>query len=290
MVFRTKRLIGRLRWLAGQLGANKALVEKAAGRAAEVQQTYENDLAKIGQRTLDYGRENRIPVVAVVGSLHVIYDRAVNPAFPICFVRTVCWFCPMDCYPIPQNINPLSRIAWEDSNRALRVAISARENGNVFPVFLSSFGCGPASFAEHFFHHLMEGYPHTALESDGHGGFAGFVTRIQAFLHTVRQHDGRPVPAGQKRINLFDTLERPPIAMEKDSKIVVFSMADQVGPITAAVFRALGFDAVPSATTSAASLAAGEGTVPGRNALRISSSGDRLGNISMTILPINAPC
>ncbi len=262
-----KRLIGRLRWLAGQLGANTALVEKAAGRAAETQQSYENELAKIGQRTLDYGRENRIPVVAVVGSLHVIYDRAVNASIPDLIRQNGVLVLPMDCYPIPQHINPLSRIAWEDSNRALRVALSARENGNVFPVFLSSFGCGPASFAEHFFHHLMEGYPHTALESDGHGGFAGFVTRIQAFLHTVRQHDGRPVPAGQERINLFDTLERPPIAMEKDSKIVVFSMADQVGPITAAVFRSLGFDAVPSATTSAASLSAGRRDCSGKECL-----------------------
>ena len=123
----------------------------------------------------------------------------------------------MDCYAIPKNIHPLPNIVWEDANRALRVALSARYHGNVFPILLSSFGCGPASFIEHFFRHLMEGYPHTALESDGHGGFAGFVTRIQAFLHTVRQHDGRPVPVEQRQDSSFlNTLERPSLASEKE--------------------------------------------------------------------------
>ena len=250
-----------------QLGAGDTRVLKAADRAAKAQQKYENELAKIGQRTMDYGRDHRIPVVAVVGSLHVIYDRAVNANIPDLLRQNGVLALPMDCYPIPKKINALTRIVWEDTNRALRVAVSAREHGNVFPVFLSSFGCGPASFAEHFFRHLMEGYPHTALESDGHGGFAGFVTRIQAFLHTVRQHDGRPVPAEPGRINLFDALERPSLAMEKDSKIVVFSMADQVGPITAAVFRSLGYDAVPAVMTSAASLAAGRRDCSGKECL-----------------------
>ena len=40
---------------------------------------------------------------------------------------------------------------------------------------LASFGCGPASFLEHVFHNLLAGHPHTILESDGHGGAAGFV-------------------------------------------------------------------------------------------------------------------
>lgn len=259
-----RQLIGRLRWLAGRLGVRGGRVMKAAGLAAQAQREYENALLKIGRRTLDYGREHRIPVIAVVGSLHVIYDRAVNANIPALLRQNGVLPLPMDGYPIPEHVSSLSRIVWQDSNRALRVAISAREDGNVFPVFLSSFGCGPASFMEQFFRHLMEGYPHTALESDGHGGFAGFVTRIQAFLHTVRQHDGRPVPVEPSRLKLFETLERPPVVAEKDSKFVVFSMSDQIGPILAAVYRSRGYDAVPSVPTSAAALAAGRRDCSGK--------------------------
>jgi len=259
-----RRLIGRLRQLAGELGVDGARVTQAARHAAKAQQEYERALAEIGRRTLDYGQEHRIPVVAVVGSLHVIFDRAVNANIPDLLRQNGVLPLPMDCYPIPKNIHPLPNIVWEDANRALRVALSAREQGNVFPVFLSSFGCGPASFMEHFFRFLMTGYPHTALESDGHGGAAGFVTRIQAFLHTVRQHDGRPVPVDPAKLKVFEPLERPSLESQKDSKLVVFTMGDQTAPIMAAVYRSWGYDAVPAVATSAASLAAGRRDCSGK--------------------------
>lgn len=265
--FTNRRLIGQLRWLARELGVDDTRVTKAAHHAAKAQQEYEHALAEIGRRTMDYGRDHKIPVVAVIGSLHVIFDRAVNASIPDLLRQNGVLPLPMDCYPIQKNIHPLPNIVWEDANRALRVALSAREQGNVFPVLLSSFGCGPASFLEHFFRLLMEGYPHTALESDGHGGFAGFVTRIQAFLHTVRQHDGRPVPVEPGRLKLFEELERPALTLEKDSKFVVFTMGDQTAPIMAAVYRSWGYDAVPAVATSSVSLAAGRRDCSGKECL-----------------------
>ena len=56
-------------------------------------------------------------------------------------------------------------------------------------------GCGPCSFNEQIFSHHLQGYPQTILESDGHGGAAGFVTRIQAFLQSVRQYQEADSPA-----------------------------------------------------------------------------------------------
>lgn len=262
--FLNLRLLGRLTWLARELGADDTRVPQAAHRAAEAQQEYERSLVSIGRRTLEYGRKHGIPVVAITGSLHVIFDRAVNASIPDLLLQNGVLPLPMDCYPLPESVHPLPRIVWEDANRALRVAIACRERGDVFPLLLSSFGCGPASFTEHFFRLLMEGYPHTALESDGHGGSAGFVTRIQAFLHTVRQYDGQPSPIGPARLKLFEPLERPPLSAEKDSRFVVFSIADQVGPIIAALYRSQGYDAVPSGPTSAAALAAGRRDCSGK--------------------------
>ncbi|MCW5830527.1 MAG: hypothetical protein KIT79_14570 [Deltaproteobacteria bacterium] len=258
------RLLGRLHWLVKELGADLARVPEAAHQAAGVQRRYELELAEIGQRTLDYGRQHGIPVVAIIGSLHVIFDRAVNASIPDLLRQNGVLPLPMDCFPVPEWISPLPRVVWEDANRALRTALGARERGDVFPLLLSSFGCGPASFTEHFFRHLMEGYPHTALESDGHGGSAGFVTRIQAFLHTVRQYPGGPSAVDTSRLKLFEPLKRPPLSSERDSRIVVFPIADQVGPIIAAVYRSHGYDAVSSGPTSPAALAAGRRDCSGK--------------------------
>ena len=78
------------------------------------------------------------------------------------------------------------------TGKALRAALMSRALGDVYPLLLTAFGCGPSSFAEQIFSVLMAGHPHTVLESDGHGGTAGYATRVQAFLHAVRKHDRRP--------------------------------------------------------------------------------------------------
>ena len=67
---------------------------------------------------------------------------------------------------------------------------------------------------EQIFAALMQGHPHTALESDGHGGTAGFVTRVQAFLHTVRQHDGQATPISEASAALLQPLPAPDIDEE----------------------------------------------------------------------------
>ena len=57
----------------------------------------------------------------------------------------------------------------------------------MYPLLLGAYGCGPNSMIEHLFADLTEDWPHAVLESDGHGGKAGYVTRVQAFLHSVRR-------------------------------------------------------------------------------------------------------
>ena len=47
------------------------------------------------------------------------------------------------------------------------------EAGDVFPVLLGAYGCGPNSMIEHLFGDVVEGFPHAVLESDGHGGKDG---------------------------------------------------------------------------------------------------------------------
>jgi hypothetical protein len=102
---------------------------------------------------------------------------------------------------------------------------------DVFPLLLASFGCGPSSFSEQVFQALLEGYPHTILESDGHGGAAGFVTRIQAFLQSVRQfiaeEDDDAVPDNNKLLSYVD----PPRSGELDPDVhyVLLSGADYLG-------------------------------------------------------------
>ena len=75
---------------------------------------------------------------------------------------------------------------------------SSREHPNLYPVYITNFGCGPDSFITHFFRQEMAGKPFLQLEIDEHSADAGAITRIEAFLDSLGQRQAqrgrRPSP------------------------------------------------------------------------------------------------
>jgi activator of 2-hydroxyglutaryl-CoA dehydratase/predicted nucleotide-binding protein (sugar kinase/HSP70/actin superfamily) len=255
-------------WSAvAKLGVGRHRLLRAMRRAAEAQCRYDAGLAEIGSRTLDYARENGNPVVVVCGTLHVIHDRAINADIPRLLRDNGVLTIPMDCYPIPEDVHSMPRVFWAEARRALGTALSARERGDVYPLLLSSFGCGPASFSEPLFATLMDGYPHTALETDGHGGTAGYVTRVQAFLHAVRRHDRRPSPVPRAKLRLLEPPPRETLEGAKSSRLAVLALADRYSPMRAAIHRSFGFDAVAAGPSTTESLARGRSDCSGKECL-----------------------
>ena len=259
-----RSLCKELRRAAVRLGADPRKVPGAVRKAAEAQQRYWAELAAIGNRSLQYARRHGIAAVVVCGPLHVIHQEAINAGIPRLLRRQGVIAVPVDCFEIPADVPRMPRIVWSESNRILRSAVAARQRGDVYPLLLSSFGCGPASFLEQVFGHLMEDYPHTVLESDGHGGTAGYITRIEAFLHAVGNHDRRESPVPDERLESLSRVSDRPLEQEKDSRLVVFSLGDRISSHIAAVYRSLGFDAVPSGPIDAEALAAGRRDCSGK--------------------------
>jgi len=260
----TPRMLVALADAARALGASRALVPRAVQRAWAAQREWESALADIGDRALGWARTRGLPVVVVCGSLHTICDRALDAGIPRALRRDGVLALPMDCLRLPATTPALERVPWAEARRALRAALACRARGDAYPLLLSSFGCGPASFSEQVFAALMVGHPHTALESDGHGGEAGFVTRVQAFLHTVRRHDRRPSPAPAAALRTLAPLPEPPIG---DARVAVLAMGDVLSSNIAAVYRSYGVDAVSTGPASAAALATGRRDCSGKECL-----------------------
>jgi predicted nucleotide-binding protein (sugar kinase/HSP70/actin superfamily) len=76
---------------------------------------------------------------------------------------------------------------WGHGQRNLRAAHQIRRTQRLYSVYCSNYSCGPDSFNLHFYAYLMEGRPFAVLETDGHSGDAGTKTRVEAFLHCVRE-------------------------------------------------------------------------------------------------------
>lgn len=271
----TADLVASLGVLEDALGANSADLTRAVEKATQAQHAYEAGLERIGEEILAYGRAHDIPMVLVCGFLHVIHDPAINATIPSLLRQNGALAIPMDCFPIDPATPPMKKIYWGEANRYMRSAATAREMRDVFPLVLTSFGCGPASFLEQIFHNVMEGYPHTILESDGHGGTAGFVTRIQAFMQSVRQFiaqqsDGGVedvIPDTAKAISFTDSPVRNGPYFNKDVKYVFAPSADYLGDVYAAVYRSAGYDTDVAAPLSESSYACGKRDCSGKECI-----------------------
>jgi predicted nucleotide-binding protein (sugar kinase/HSP70/actin superfamily) len=259
--------------VAAELGVDPAAMPRAVARAAEAQHRFEDGLEAIGREALDYARRNDVPAVLLLGHLHVNCDAAINASIPHILRRNGAMAIPADCFAVDNDIPRMQRAYWGDANRSLRAAVYARELGDVFPVMLASFGCGPSSFTEQIFQSLMEGYPHTVLESDGHGGEAGFVTRVQAFMQSVRQfiaEDGQKMLPDNANSISYVSPERPKSTsgfLDPDVHYVTLSMCDNVGATFAAVYRAYGYDAVAAPAHSERTRECGKADCSGKECM-----------------------
>jgi activator of 2-hydroxyglutaryl-CoA dehydratase/predicted nucleotide-binding protein (sugar kinase/HSP70/actin superfamily) len=249
-------------------GASRGALKEALAAAARAQQEFERKLLAIGDRAGAYAREQSITQVLVAGHLHVIHDRAINAGIPLLLRQNGVMAIPVDCFRLPEGIAPMKKIYWGDANRFMRAAEGARRSGEVFPLLIASFGCGPSSFNEQIFTHHLQGYPHTILESDGHGGAAGFVTRIQAFLQSVRQYQSATEAKDRQALDVL--LDPPRFAggfFNRDVKYVFLSGPDFLGEVLAASYQAAGYDADAAPPLSEETMACGKPYCSGKECM-----------------------
>ncbi len=158
----------------------------AAAAASAAQRRFEAGLRRIGEDALAWARAHGHPVVLVAGETHVIHDAVLDAGIHDLVAANGAVPLPVDCYPVPGSVPGLRRVHWAGAGQTLRAMAAGIEAGDVFPLLLGAYGCGPNSMIEHLVDDIAGDWPHAVLESDGHGGKAGYVTRVQAFLHSVR--------------------------------------------------------------------------------------------------------
>ncbi len=269
--------VSELEEAAALLGVHDAAAVRAAHAAAcAVWERYRAGLAAIGARALAFARAHDAPVVLVVGEVHVVHDEVLNSGIHELVAENGAVPLPLDCLPAGDDVPALRCVHWAGAGETLRAAVAAPDRGDVFPLLLCAYGCGPNSMVEHLFDDLLADYPHTVLESDGHGGSAGYVTRVQAFLHAVRGYrETRRIAPGAVAPSpvaphVLARCERPvglSLRTNRDRTFVFGNIGGNGGRFAAAAMRGAGLDARFVGATSAAALDSGRQGCSGKECL-----------------------
>jgi predicted CoA-substrate-specific enzyme activase len=237
-------LLESCRKLAEELGVGRVRTWRAAFAAARAEQlAFDERLLALGREALERCARDGVTPVVVLGRTYTIHDDVLNSNVPAILRDQGAVAIPLDCFPVGDDAPVFENMFWGHGQRILRAAWQIRRTPGVYGLFASNYSCGPDSFTHHLVQDLMDGKPFTVIETDGHAGDAGTKTRVEAFLHCVREHLGdgarRAPPAADRVPVRRATIHDVAAAGER---VLVPTMSD-ASEVIAAAFRGAGVPA-----------------------------------------------
>jgi predicted CoA-substrate-specific enzyme activase len=240
----SKAFIKSCQNLAGQLGVYTVKWWKAYEKAVAVQSRFDTQTQEIGRRALAFCETQAVTPVVVLGRAYTIYNKVLNSNVPSILREQGALAIPVDCYPVEGAVPVFNDMYWGYGQRNLRAVHQIRRTAGIYSIWCSNYSCGPDSFNLHFYAYQMDGKPFAVIETDGHSGDAGTKTRVEAFLHCVREDLAGPTrevaPNTLKRMER-DTRSLTQIA--QNNECVLVPRMGQGAEVLAACLRGVGIEA-----------------------------------------------
>jgi len=205
--------------LGRQLGVSRRVVGRAIRAGFAAQEQFEEALRRKGQEILEQvGQGEKLFVL--VSRPYNGCDEGINLELPKKLAELGAEVIPMEMLElgaVELSDERLHRgIYWSYGQKILRAAELIKRDDRLFAIYLSNFSCGPDSFLQTFFRDVMQGKPSLLLELDEHSADAGVITRLEAFLESLKHYERRRGQglerqhiAGAKGVNRERTLYIP---------------------------------------------------------------------------------
>jgi len=177
-------------------------VESAWEKAEFAQSAYKKALRGRGDALLRGLKDNDIAIV-IIGRPYNSFDDGVNLRIPQKLIKRGVTVLPLDALPLSEikEIGDISNFYWHYGQNILAAANIIRKDPRLYAVYITNFACGPDSFILHFFRKQMQGKPFLEIEIDEHSADAGVVTRLEAFLDSIKAK--RRLPSIKKHISIL---------------------------------------------------------------------------------------
>ena len=218
-----------------KFGINKTEIRRAVIIADKVQVSFEKRLIDYGSEVLSSIPENCRPVV-LLGRPYNSTDQHLNLGLIEKLINQNVMPIPLDMLDLsPFNIFANYRnMYWPNGQKLIAAAQFVAKNEKFHAVYISNFRCGPDSFIWHYVTEELKGKPFLHLEIDEHSADAGMVTRIEAFLDSLK--------GAEKNEKKIVTIFRPrpgPASPQKD-RVMYFPYMHDGAYLIAAAARSCG--------------------------------------------------
>lgn len=174
-------------FFASKFNLRKSAILKAIDNANNAQKQFEQNIKIKGRETLKNLDENRWNIV-ILGRPYNTGDPALNLRINKKLQNMNVLAIPLDHLPLEEEyiFDEYPGMYWPNGQNILKATKYIARTKNLFAVYLSNFRCGPDSFLLHFVKKEMKGKPFMHLEVDEHSADAGMITRLEAFLDSLK--------------------------------------------------------------------------------------------------------
>jgi predicted nucleotide-binding protein (sugar kinase/HSP70/actin superfamily) len=212
---------------------------KAQTLAGKAQENYHCTVERRGREVLSALKPGQ-KALALVGRNYNTSDTGLNMNLPSKIRDLGFQAIPMDFLPLHEvDLSDQQQMYWRSGQKILAAARVTLKNKDLYPLYITNFGCGPDSFITHFFRREMGEKPFLQLELDEHSADAGAITRIEAFLDSLSNvREDKPAVF----LPGLNTGKRNGTAPLRSKKVYLPPMTDHAHALAAA-FRACGIEA-----------------------------------------------
>jgi len=234
--------IKNLAGVAVKMGFNRRQGRKAALAGIKAQQKFESDRTELGNRILKQLQESGQLGVVLLARSYMSQDSGANLGIAEKLAQLGVVPIPLDFLPL-NSIDPKQysdRPYWlYESKFIAGTAITAADE-QLYGLALTNFGCGPNSFILRILEDIMGGKPLGQLEIDEHAAEAGIVTRLEAFVDTIK---GYASSAKQREVPPQDIYRGASAFISPKKTLLIPRMAPHA-EVVAAAMEACGATAV----------------------------------------------
>jgi len=182
------------RQLGSKLGLSRRKIREAMEYALLRQTAFQEELYFKGMEILE-ALDPLEPTIVVTGRPYNLYDERLNLRIGQNLAKIGMKALPMDFVDVRNvDLSDFPSMYWGLGAQILRTAKFIKERAQIFGLHLTNFGCGPDSFIEHFYKHIMGEKAYLILELDEHSAVAGVMTRLEAYKHVIENSMEKPQP------------------------------------------------------------------------------------------------
>jgi len=233
-------VINSLVGVAKQMGFSRRKARKAAIAGIESQAAFEKARLEEGKSLLQQIRENKQIGVVIFARSYMSQDSGANLGISEELARLGVVPIPLDFLPLNSvNIREYSdRPYWFYEAKHIAGAAITAQDPHLYGLALTNFGCGPNSFVLNLVQDIMGNKPLGQLEIDEHAAEAGLITRLEAFVDTIRAFSQS---SKSHRVETLENIYRTAaVSFSRNDKVIIMPRMCNHALILGAAMEAFG--------------------------------------------------